>query len=84
MQLKSYNAAKADVMPSVDHVQQKYQNNRAENSHQPNQVAGACDKTIQVGGTRAAFPLGLRDHHVPLPTGTTPLYRRRLSTGDEE
>jgi putative transposase len=32
--LKSYNAAKAEVMPSVEHHQQKYQNNRAENSHQ--------------------------------------------------
>jgi putative transposase len=33
--LKSYSAAKAEVMPSVAHYQQKYQNNRAENSHQP-------------------------------------------------
>jgi len=32
--LKSYNAAKAEVLPSVEHCQQKYQNNRAENSHQ--------------------------------------------------
>ena len=32
--LKSYNAAKAEVLPSVEHRQQKYQNNRAENSHQ--------------------------------------------------
>src|SRR6202022_2066120 len=32
--LKSYSAAKAEVMPSVAHLQQKYQNNRAENSHE--------------------------------------------------
>lgn len=32
--LKSYSAARSEVMPSVEHVQQKYQNNRAENSHQ--------------------------------------------------
>jgi len=32
--LKSYSAAKAEVMPSVAHHHQKYQNNRAENSHQ--------------------------------------------------
>jgi putative transposase len=32
--LKSYSAAKAEVMPSVEHIQQRYQNNRAENSHQ--------------------------------------------------
>ena len=33
--LKSYHAAKQELMPSVEHLQHKYQNNRAENSHQP-------------------------------------------------
>ena len=33
--LKSYSAARAEVMPSVEHLQQKYQNNQVENSHQP-------------------------------------------------
>src|SRR5260370_3871175 len=33
--LKSYSAAKAEVLPSVEHWQHKGQNNRAENSHQP-------------------------------------------------
>ena len=33
--LASYNAAKADVMPSVEHRRHKGLNNRAENSHQP-------------------------------------------------
>ena len=32
--LRSYSAAKAEMLPSVEHCQQKYQNNRAENSHQ--------------------------------------------------
>jgi putative transposase len=36
--LKSYSAAKAEVMPSVDHCQDKWQNNRAENSHQPTRL----------------------------------------------
>jgi putative transposase len=36
--LKSYSAAKAEVMPSVVHPQQKYQNNRAEYSHQPTRL----------------------------------------------
>jgi putative transposase len=36
--LKSYSAAKAEVMPSVAHLQEKYQNNRAENSHQPTRL----------------------------------------------
>jgi len=33
--LKSYNAAKREVMPGVEHRQHKGLNNRAENSHQP-------------------------------------------------
>ena len=33
--LRSYSAAKAEDMPSVEHLQKKYLNNRAENSHQP-------------------------------------------------
>jgi putative transposase len=33
--LKSYGAAKRDVMPGVEHRQHKGINNRAENSHQP-------------------------------------------------
>src|SRR5918995_5607815 len=33
--LSSYNAAKADVMPSVEHRQHRGLDNRAENSHQP-------------------------------------------------
>jgi putative transposase len=33
--LKSYSAAKRDVMPGVEHRQSRFLNNRAENSHQP-------------------------------------------------
>jgi putative transposase len=36
--LKSYSAAKTEVMPGVEHLHQKYQNNRAENSHQPTRL----------------------------------------------
>jgi putative transposase len=34
-QLKSYEAAKREILPSVEHRQHRYLNNRAENSHQP-------------------------------------------------
>ncbi len=37
-QLRSYSAAKAEIMPSVEHCQNKGQNNRAENSHQPTRL----------------------------------------------
>jgi putative transposase len=33
--LKSYDAAKREMLPSVEHRQHRYLNNRAENSHQP-------------------------------------------------
>src|SRR5215510_13986899 len=33
--LKSYEAAKREIMPGVEHRQHRYLNNRAENSHQP-------------------------------------------------
>jgi putative transposase len=36
--LKSYSAARAELMSSVEHRQHKYQNNRAENSHQPTRL----------------------------------------------
>ncbi len=34
-QLKSYETAKREIMPGVEHRQHRYLNNRAENSHQP-------------------------------------------------
>jgi putative transposase len=34
-QLKSYGAATREVLPSVEHRQHRYLNNRAENSHPP-------------------------------------------------
>jgi putative transposase len=33
--LRSYNATKREVLPTVEHRQSRYLNNRAENSHQP-------------------------------------------------
>ena len=34
-QLKSYEAAKREILPGVEHRQHRYLNHRAENSHQP-------------------------------------------------
>ena len=36
--LRSYSAAKAEMLPSVEHCRDKWQNNRAENSHQPTRL----------------------------------------------
>ena len=63
--LKSYSAARAEVMPSVEHLQQKYQNNRAENSHQPTRLrekvmrrfksAGHVQRFLSVFGIITSF-----------------------------
>src|SRR3979409_303508 len=36
--LRSYSAAKAKTLPGVEHCRGKWQNNRAENSHQPTRL----------------------------------------------
>jgi putative transposase len=36
--LRSYDAAKRDILPGVEHRQHKGLNNRAENSHQPTRL----------------------------------------------
>jgi hypothetical protein len=47
--LKSYGAAKREILPGVEHRQHRYLNNRAENSHQPTRpnppvsASGACN-----------------------------------------
>jgi putative transposase len=63
--LKSYSAARAEVMPSVEHLQQKYQNNRADNSHQPTRLrekvmrrfksAGHVQRFLSVFGIITSF-----------------------------
>src|SRR6266508_2605477 len=53
--LKSYSAAKAEVLPGVAHCQQKYQNNRAENSHQPTKLRERLMRRFKSAGQGAAF-----------------------------
>jgi putative transposase len=40
--LKSYGAAKREILPGVEHRQHRYLNNRAENSHQPTRQRERC------------------------------------------
>jgi len=53
--LRSYSAAKAEVMPSVEHLQQKYQNNRAENSHQPTRLPERVMRRFKSAGHAQRF-----------------------------
>ena len=53
--LKSYSAAKAEVLPSVEHCKQKYQNNRAENSHQPTRLRERLMRRFKSAGQAQRF-----------------------------
>jgi putative transposase len=53
--LKSYGAARIEVMPSVEHLQQKYQNNRAENSHQPTRLRERIMRRFKSAGQAQRF-----------------------------
>src|SRR5438876_4102460 len=53
--LKSYSAARAEVMPGIEHCQQKYQNNRAENSHQPTRLRERVMRRFKSAGHAQRF-----------------------------
>jgi len=53
--LRSYGAAKAEVPPGVEHLQQKYQNNRAENSHQPTRLRERVMRRFKSAGQAQRF-----------------------------
>src|SRR6266403_2791076 len=53
--LKSYSSARVEVMPSVEHLQQKYQNNRAENSHQPTRLQEKLMRRFKSAGHAQRF-----------------------------
>jgi putative transposase len=53
--LKSYNAAKTEVLPTVQHCHQKYQNNRVENSHQPTRLRECVMRRFKSAGHAQRF-----------------------------
>ena len=53
--LKSYGAAKAEIMPGVEHRQHKRLNNRAENSHQPVRVREKVMRRFKSAGHAQQF-----------------------------
>ena len=53
--LKSYSAAKAEIMPGVEHRQHKGLNNRAENSHQPTRVREKVMRAFKSAGQAPRF-----------------------------
>ena len=53
--LKSYRAAKAEIMPDVEHRRHKGLNNRAENSHQPTRVREKVMRRFKSAGHAQRF-----------------------------
>jgi len=53
--LKSYGAAKVEIMPGVEHRQHKGLNNRAENSHQPTRVREKVMRRFKSAGQAQRF-----------------------------
>ena len=53
--LRSYSAARTEIMPSVEHVQKKYENNRAENSHQPTRLREKVMRGFKSSGHAQRF-----------------------------
>ncbi len=53
--LKSHGAAKAEIMPGVEHRQHKRLNNRAENSHQPTRVREKVMRRFKSAGHAQRF-----------------------------
>ena len=71
--LKSYGAARAEIMPGVEHQQDKGANNRAENSHQPTRLRGKVIRRFKSAGQAGALPLCVWDHQLALQSWETPL-----------
>ncbi len=53
--LRSYQVAHREVMPSVEHRQSRYLNNRAENSHQPTRQRERAMKRFRTPGAAQRF-----------------------------
>ena len=53
--LRSYSAAQAEALPSVDHCHNKWQNNRAENSHQPTRLRERVMRRFKSAGHAQRF-----------------------------
>jgi len=82
-QLRSYSAAKAEIMPGVEHHRDKGLNNRAENSHQPTRVREKVMRKFKPAGHARAVPLRLRNHLVSFQTGKAFVFSQRLPGSNE-
>src|SRR5918992_939495 len=80
--LKSYGAAKREILPGVEHRQHRYLNNRAENSHQPTRQREQRMQGFKSPGHAQRFlsAYGLIAQHFPprRPRLPAPVYRQEM------
>ncbi len=71
--LKSYGAAKCEILPGVEHRQHKGLNNRAENSHQPTRLREKKMRRFRISPhTHNAFSLRIASYLWAFPTAPSP------------
>ena len=68
--LRSYGAAKREIMPGVEHRQHKGLNNRAENSHQPTRRRERQMKRFKSVGQAQRFKLTVPSYGQETPGGS--------------
>jgi putative transposase len=73
--LKSYGAAKKEIMPGVEHRQHKGLNNQLAPA---NKATRTADEAVQVRPTRSALPVRARSDQQPLPPALPPNACNRL------
>src|SRR5258708_17860555 len=74
--LKSYGAAKREILPGVEHRRHKYLNNRAENSHQPTRLREKKMRRFRISPHRPnAFSPLIAPHRWAFPTTPSPISR---------
>src|SRR5437879_3468976 len=76
--LRSYGAAKREILPGVEHRQHKGLNNQAENSHQPTRLREKKMRRFTSTRTGSTLPLCLWPHRWTFSTATTPSEGRKI------
>jgi putative transposase len=82
--LKSYGAAKREILPGVEHRQSRYLNNRCENSHRPTRQREHRMQGFKSPGPCPAVPVGIWTHCPTLPTTTAFALSVGVPRGDAE
>jgi putative transposase len=77
--LRSYGAAKREILPAVEHRQHKRLNNRAENSHQPTRLREKKMRRFKSAKHAQRFLSADRAHCWTLPTPKTSFECRGIS-----